>query len=380
MANVKDHLARIMAAVYGKDVRASIHDSIEAINTQVETTTSSEQARVNAEEKRKTAETQRTQAEQARIHAEDQRAQAETTRERAENARAQAEKQRQDAERARVSAEQARTTAEGQRTQSETARTQAEKERTDAEGARASAEQARSRAEEQRVTAENARIRAEGERQTAEQARARQEETRQSQENQRQNTITTIRAEIDDKIAQMDRAIEHTGTLVVDTSLTKSGQVADAKVTGDKIRSLEQRPTYQIDTTLSKAGQVAEAKAVGDKVKELTTSINGVSVGFGPIEHVTFDKPWRPTREGFLNFQVSDTEQIGPTVMLNMDPPEGTTSTLAPQAGILATFDLRVQPNQNAFVPIIAGMEYSVYKSMNPVTVEGFFYPLIIKH
>ena len=36
MANVTMYLNKILSAVYGKDVRQSIYDSINAINTQVE--------------------------------------------------------------------------------------------------------------------------------------------------------------------------------------------------------------------------------------------------------------------------------------------------------------------------------------------------------
>ena len=39
MANIKTHLNNIKGALYGKDVRGSIHDGIDAINKEVENTT-----------------------------------------------------------------------------------------------------------------------------------------------------------------------------------------------------------------------------------------------------------------------------------------------------------------------------------------------------
>ena len=39
MADIKTHLNNIKGALYGKDVRGSIHDGIDAINTEVENTT-----------------------------------------------------------------------------------------------------------------------------------------------------------------------------------------------------------------------------------------------------------------------------------------------------------------------------------------------------
>lgn len=52
MANVTTYLDKLMSAIYGKDVRKSIYDSIKEINTQVETYSSAETERVSAEKKR----------------------------------------------------------------------------------------------------------------------------------------------------------------------------------------------------------------------------------------------------------------------------------------------------------------------------------------
>lgn len=56
MANVTTYLNKILSAVYGKDVRQSIYDSINAINTQVEGYVSAEKSRVTAEANRNSAE------------------------------------------------------------------------------------------------------------------------------------------------------------------------------------------------------------------------------------------------------------------------------------------------------------------------------------
>ena len=39
MANIKKHLDNVKGALFGKDVRGSIHDGIDAINKEVESTT-----------------------------------------------------------------------------------------------------------------------------------------------------------------------------------------------------------------------------------------------------------------------------------------------------------------------------------------------------
>ena len=52
----RQYLNKILSAVYGKDVRQSIYDSINAINTQVEGYVSAEKSRVTAEANRNSAE------------------------------------------------------------------------------------------------------------------------------------------------------------------------------------------------------------------------------------------------------------------------------------------------------------------------------------
>ena len=137
-----------------------------------------ESARADAEGKRATAETARGTAETARVDAEKKRAASETARGTAESARADAEGKRATAETARDSAETARVDAEKKRAASETARGTAEAARADAEGKRVSAETARG-------TAETVRVDAEGKRAAAETARVNAEKTREQAEAKR---------------------------------------------------------------------------------------------------------------------------------------------------------------------------------------------------
>ena len=53
MANVKENVKKIRQAVYGRDVRESIASGIEAINTEVEHTTSRQDAVDANEDQRK---------------------------------------------------------------------------------------------------------------------------------------------------------------------------------------------------------------------------------------------------------------------------------------------------------------------------------------
>ena len=73
MANVTAYLNKILSAVYGKDVRQSIYDSINAINTQVEGYVSAEKSRVTAEANRNSAEKIRVSNENDREAAEEER-------------------------------------------------------------------------------------------------------------------------------------------------------------------------------------------------------------------------------------------------------------------------------------------------------------------
>lgn len=82
MAEIQNQLDRISSAIYGRDVRSSIHDAIAAINGDVEGCVEgekgreeAERARVKAESERASADESRTKAEAARASAEEARAQ-----------------------------------------------------------------------------------------------------------------------------------------------------------------------------------------------------------------------------------------------------------------------------------------------------------------
>lgn len=94
MADIKECLESISSAIYGRDVRASIHDSISAINDEVE-------GYAEAEESRASAEKERQEAEEARKETDAKLADAEKARATAEEGRAAAEQKRDEAEEAR---------------------------------------------------------------------------------------------------------------------------------------------------------------------------------------------------------------------------------------------------------------------------------------
>lgn len=74
---------------------------------------------------------------------------------------------------------------------------------------------------------------------------------------------------ITEAIDQIADAIEAGGgggggvTIVIDKTLTKSGQAADAKAAGDAIKNVK----ITVDTTLTKTGMAADAKVTGDAIK-----------------------------------------------------------------------------------------------------------------
>ena len=60
------------------------------------------------------------------------------------------------------------------------------------------------------------------------------------------------------------------GSVTIDTTLTKTGQAADAKVTGDKITALENRPTF------TKMAAQVDSTATGTDVDTLKTDFNSL--------------------------------------------------------------------------------------------------------
>ena len=80
MADVAKQLEAIDKAIYGRDVRSSIHDAISAINGDVEACAEGEKSRSEAEAKRESEEEARAKAEAGRESAEEARAKAEEAR------------------------------------------------------------------------------------------------------------------------------------------------------------------------------------------------------------------------------------------------------------------------------------------------------------
>lgn len=246
MANVKTHLNKILSAIYGKEVRSAIHDSIDAINTQVETTTSAETTRVNAEKNRLTAENERVKTETERIKAENTRVAQEKTRIEQEKTRTDQETARKNAESTRVSAESGRVSAENTRVSQENGRKSTEETRVKSETERKNAETLRVNKETERIRNENERI---------------------EQEKQRK----TVFVEIEKRLKEQPQ-------ITTDATLTKSGQAADAKSTGDKINAL---------------------------MKQKTT------MSYGEITQIDLEKPWTAPADGCLLIQLFQTSGSG---------------------------------------------------------------------
>lgn len=90
MANIDKELKAIMDAVYGEEVRGSIHDALKAGNDEINRYGLQESARVAAEQARAQAESARATAENARVGAESSREAAELLRQQGETSRQQA--------------------------------------------------------------------------------------------------------------------------------------------------------------------------------------------------------------------------------------------------------------------------------------------------
>ena len=224
-----------------------------------------EEARVNAESGRVSAETTRKTNEDARIKAETGRTTAENSRSDAETARADAETKRKSAESSRVTAETARADAETKRKNSESARDTNETSRKNAESDRALAETARVDAETSRVDAEKLRVTAEstrninensrkseeGIRVSAETARKSNEDTRKSQESARVNAESgRVNAEQDRVAAEEDRVAAET---------QREEDFATSKTACDDATSSSQKQTAACKTATDNANIQASA-------------------------------------------------------------------------------------------------------------------------
>jgi hypothetical protein len=194
MPNIDQELNNIKNAVYGQQVRMSIHDGLKKMNTVVTNVEASEVTRVTAENTRKSAETTRVASETARVSSENTRKSAENTRVASEVTRVTAETARVSSENTRVASETARNTSENTRKLAETARVTTENNRVNYENDRVASETARNTsentrklAETARVTAETARVDSENDRKTAEINRINWDVSRTNAENIRVN-------------------------------------------------------------------------------------------------------------------------------------------------------------------------------------------------
>ena len=146
MDNITNQLEFIKTAQYGRDVRKSIYEAIEAVNS-------------GAEGSAAAAERSKTAAETAKAGAESFAAAAERSKTAAETAKAGAEGSAAAAERSKTAAETAKAGAEGSAAAAERSKTAAETAKAGAEGSAAAAERSKTAAETaQRESQENAKM------------------------------------------------------------------------------------------------------------------------------------------------------------------------------------------------------------------------------
>lgn len=97
-------------------------------------------------------------------------------------------------------------------------------------------ENSRVSAEKTRISQENARIAAEKTRVSQESARSTAEAARQKAEKNRADSMNSMNTSVNGKISQMNAALAK--QIAVDTTLSKTGQAADAKIVGDKLKTI----------------------------------------------------------------------------------------------------------------------------------------------
>lgn len=184
MADIKRYTDKIRYAIYGREVRGSLADGIEAINSDVINNKTDVDNGVN---EMRNFENRINQAENTRVSNENTRKAAENERINNENARKAAESTRQSNENTRVSNENNRINAENTRSNNENTRQHNESGRSNAENTRVNNENARNQAESTRNNNENARKAAETSRANAENTRSNNENTRISNEEARKS-------------------------------------------------------------------------------------------------------------------------------------------------------------------------------------------------
>lgn len=356
MAKIQTYLDKILSAVYGKDVRSSIYDSIKAMNDEVEENREAEKARIANEERRNSSEKQRDLNEKERANDETKRQQAEESRklhqkeqEKLEKLWQENESQRQDSEGLRLDAEEVRKTNEQKRMGAESDRLESEKLRVIAEGSRKALEIQRKseydrHAEEEHIRTQNEEI------------RKASEERREKNEIKREEKFNSLSSRADEKLQKMDDAIS--GKSVTDKSLSIEGQAADAKETGRRFE---------------------ETKKEISKLSTLTNNKEVLEFGFGECIKVdSIDEGWTPDSDGILQIILTTTDYDGVTMYAISKMVNGEISD------DIDTFIYGLQRKGMMFevvsVPIKKGIQYKTAMKENVENVHIFFYPFEVKN
>ena len=85
---------------------------------------------------------------------------------------------------------------------------------------------------------------------------------------------TKLRTEDTFYPSQMAAVIGEISVIDIDPTLTHSGQAADAKVTGDRIRETEAFIHSMIDDTLSIYGKAADARITGQRINGVESDLS----------------------------------------------------------------------------------------------------------
>lgn len=355
MAKIQTYLDKILSAVYGKDVRSSIHDSIKAMNDEVEENREAEKNRIANEERRSSSEKQRELTERERVAEENKRKQAEENRINIQRQMDTSERNRDEAESTRFNEEILRNNAEEERKANERKRVSAENDRLEAEKIRASAEEKRKASEEERKIEYKKRDSEENTRKANEETRKAEEEIRKNNEIRREENFNSLSNKANEKLKKMDDVIS--GKSVTDKSLSIEGQAADAKETGRRIE---------------------ETKGRIMKILSLIRDANNLKFTFGErIEVTNMDEGWTPTSDGILQIIVTSKDPDLLTLYMMSKVVNGRTED------DVNSFIYGLQRKGMIFevssVPIKKGIQYKTAMKENIENVHLFFYPFETK-
>lgn len=330
MANIQEFLSKILSSRFGKDVRDSIHGSIDAINQEVTSYTDAEKTRVREENLRKSNESSRQSSENNRNATEQIRLNNERTRAEKETERLRDENTRKSNESLRVSKEEQRVQTETRRQTEETTRVRQENERIASEENRVQAENRRNQKEQERQQTEDRRTSLENERKRAENSRISSENNRVIAERNREQRIISMQNTFDEKVELINRALSSTSS-VTDKTLKLENIAADAKAVGDRLKkidrdttTLETNITSKIETVktalisdrgLTQSGKFADAKAVGDAIRNLNSKVTALEHLQGKVRtleqkqqvkkinqpiKISLDSEWVAPSDGFI--------------------------------------------------------------------------------